>query len=159
MLRTEQWHRQLPGPQAAGRASPATQLHQRAARDGRRLAGDAFWSVGLASSEFGKPFWRLAANDDFGQGSLGGRSCTSATMPVDGKPFSAMLDEWEAVEDAAIAARWAVDAKKRQYACGGASGPSPDEVARADDLSCRTAGLLVALQQQLRRERRQVPVI
>lgn len=80
-------------------------------------------------------------------------------MPVDGKPLSAMLDEWEAVEDAAIAARWAVDAKKRQYACGGASGPSPGEVARADDLSCRAARLLVALQQRLRRERRQVPLI
>lgn len=80
-------------------------------------------------------------------------------MPADGEPFRALLDEWEAVDEAAIAAHWTLHAKKRQCACGGAGGPSPGEIARANVLSCEAARLLVALQQRLRRERQQVPLI
>lgn len=77
-------------------------------------------------------------------------------MPADGKPFSTLLEEWEAVEDAAIAARWAVHVKQRQCAACVAGGPTPAEIACAQDLSRKAAVLLMELQQRLRSERDRV---
>lgn len=77
-------------------------------------------------------------------------------MPADGQSFSALLEEWEALEGAAIAARWAVHVKQRQCASCVAGGPTPAEIAFAQDLSRKAAVLLTGLQQRLRCERARV---
>lgn len=75
-------------------------------------------------------------------------------MPIDKRRISALLDEWEAVGDAAIGTRWAVDLSARARCV--AWRPTPAEITRAQDLSREAAVLLVALQHRVRCESERV---